>query len=79
MCTEIFWWKPQFCGADKASRLLHDSQMPFFKCYIFLIQQLLGELSDVLCRDFVVFPFVTYTARLGGVFKRQERGHREHL
>jgi len=41
---------------------------------IFQNQQLLGNLSKVLRRDFVVFPFVTCITRLAGVILASRMG-----
>lgn len=64
--TSVLWsWQ----NITLASWLTNGS---FF--FIFLNQQLLGNLSKVLCRDFVIFPFVTCIARLAGVILASRMG-----
>lgn len=60
----LLWWKPQVLGVGKknltlALWLTNDFYF-FFQVILFPKSTALDDLFEVLCRDFVDFPFVTH-------------------
>lgn len=72
MCADYFGGNLSFVVLTKHHTCFMTNKWLFF--FIFLNQQLLGNLSKVLCRDFVIFPFVTCIARLAGVILASRMG-----